>query len=616
MFLLFVSSFFSQLFPQSFNTTWIGGMFTSTKAFDVKLEGRFAYVVGWEDDFYGNYFGSFSIIDIQFPSSPNIISSIYINDAYGIDVSGNFAYIAESNAGLTIYDISNPSSPILVGQRMLPSSAKDVKVIGNLAYVADEYAGLRIIDISNPSNPLEIGFFDSPGRSFDVEVRDTIAYLADTDGGFLCINISSPSSPILISEYPAEDVVVDIELKDNLAYYTDGYSGIKVLNISDPNNLELIGSLYMPYWCLGIKISEDYAYVAAWDNGGLRIVDISDSTNLQEVGFYETLGKSRDVDVDGPLAFIADWDGGGLQIINNNLINPLPNITINSPNGGEIYESGSQLNISWNSENLDSLTGINLDYSTDGGYSWHNIISNYQADSSNYDWTTPSSINSYNCLVRICTINTLTICDICDNTFSIIIPNNQITIGTPNGGEIWAVGSNENITWLSDAIANVRIELSLDNGVTWNEIVSSTPSTGIYIWTVPEVLSIQALVKISDFSDTSVFDISNSRFIIGLTTDVNNSNLEQLPERFYLHENYPNPFNPVTLIKYQLPFKSSVTLKIFDILGKEVETLVNEEKDAGYYQISFDASSLSSGIYLYTLQTENYFTTKKMILLK
>ena len=339
-----------------------------TKAFDVKVEGRFAYVVGWEQDYWGDYYGSFSIIDIQFPSSPNLISSIYINDAYGIDVSGNFAYIAESNSGLSIYNVSNPSFPILVGQRILPSSAKDVKVIGNLAYVAAEYAGLRIIDISNPSNPVEIGFFDSPGRSYDVEVRDTIAYLADTDGGFLCIDISNPSNPIFISGYLAEDVVVDIELKDNLAFYTDGYSGIKILNISDPNDLELVGSLYIPYWCLGIKISGDYAYVAAWDNGGLRIVDISDPVNMQEVGFYNTWGKSRDVDVIGPLAYIADWDGGGLQIINNNILNPLPVELVSfSANYND-----SNVDLSWITANELNNSGFDVERKTADG-EWNKI---------------------------------------------------------------------------------------------------------------------------------------------------------------------------------------------------------------------------------------------------
>ena len=510
IFLLFVSSFVSQLFPQSYNTSWIGSIYTPTKAFDVKLEGRFAYVVGWEDDFYGNYYGSFSIIDIQFPSSPNLISSIYINDAYGIDVSGNIAYIAESNAGLTIYDISNPSSPILVGQRILPSSAKDVKVIGNLAYVAAEYAGLRIIDISNPSNPVEIGFFDSPGRSFDVEVRDTFAYLADYTGGFFCIDISNPANPIVVNEYPASDAVIDIELKDSLAYYTDGYSGIKVLDISDPNNLELIDSLYIPYWCLGIKVSGDYAYVAAWDNGGLRIVDVSDPANMQEVGFYNTWGKSRDVDVIGPLAYIADWDGGGLQIINNNILNPLP---VELVSFSANYNDGC-VDLSWITATELNNSGFEVERQTETG-----------------DW----------------------------NVTTFIQGNGTTT-------ETHYYFFSDNIKGLNSSKLFYRL-------------------------------------KQIDFDGTSVY----SKVI---EMDVN------LPAKFQLEQNYPNPFNPVTVIKYQLPFNSSVTLKIFDILGKEVETLVNEEKNAGYYQISFDASSLSSGIYFYTLQTENYFTTKKMILLK
>lgn len=89
-----------------------------------------------------------------------------------------------------------------------------------------------------------------------------------------------------------------------------------------------------------------------------------------------------------------------------------------------------------------------------------------------------------------------------------------------------------------------------------------------------------------------------------------------IPTTFTLKQNYPNPFNPITIINYQLSSKSSVTLKVFDILGNEVETLVQEEKDAGYYQVSFDASSLSSGIYFYMLKADNFVQTRKMILLK
>ena len=87
-------------------------------------------------------------------------------------------------------------------------------------------------------------------------------------------------------------------------------------------------------------------------------------------------------------------------------------------------------------------------------------------------------------------------------------------------------------------------------------------------------------------------------------------------DRFYLYQNYPQPFNPSTKIKYQLPEVSTVTLKIYDVLGKEVATLVNETKSAGTYEVVFDATGLTSGIYFYTLNAGSFSETKKMILTK
>ena len=88
------------------------------------------------------------------------------------------------------------------------------------------------------------------------------------------------------------------------------------------------------------------------------------------------------------------------------------------------------------------------------------------------------------------------------------------------------------------------------------------------------------------------------------------------PDQFILNQNYPNPFNPSTKIIFQIPQKRLVTLLVFDVLGNEVATLVNEEKPIGYYEIDFNASSLPSGIYFYSLSSGNYLSTKKMILLK
>ena len=89
-----------------------------------------------------------------------------------------------------------------------------------------------------------------------------------------------------------------------------------------------------------------------------------------------------------------------------------------------------------------------------------------------------------------------------------------------------------------------------------------------------------------------------------------------LPASFKLEQNYPNPFNPTTIIKFGVPERSNVVLNIYDILGSEVTTLVSEEMDAGWYERSFNAISLSSGVYIYQLRAGEFIQTKKMILLR
>jgi len=91
---------------------------------------------------------------------------------------------------------------------------------------------------------------------------------------------------------------------------------------------------------------------------------------------------------------------------------------------------------------------------------------------------------------------------------------------------------------------------------------------------------------------------------------------QAVPEEYTLFQNYPNPFNPMTRINYTIPELSFVELKLYDVLGNEIATLVNEEKPVGNYEVEFNATRLPSGIYFYKLQTPNFTQTKKMILLK
>jgi len=89
-----------------------------------------------------------------------------------------------------------------------------------------------------------------------------------------------------------------------------------------------------------------------------------------------------------------------------------------------------------------------------------------------------------------------------------------------------------------------------------------------------------------------------------------------IPTSINLEQNYPNPFNPTTKIRYSIPEYSSVSLKVFNLLGEEIETLFNGEQSAGVYEATFDASQLTSGVYFYTLKTDNFISSKKMILVR
>jgi|GEM_PF-1388513 len=150
---------------------------------------------------------------------------------------------------------------------------------------------------------------------------------------------------------------------------------------------------------------------------------------------------------------------------------------------------------------------------------------------------------------------------------------------------------------------------SKDSGITWQEFNSGLPT-----------LDIQS-IGISTKGKTYAATQSAGVFVTENTTAVTQTT-NAIPSRYRLYQNYPNPFNPTTVISYQLSAVSFVTIKVYDVLGREVETLVNEKKAPGNYQASFNGSRLASGIYFYRMQagastsSATFVETKKLILLK
>jgi len=191
----------------------------------------------------------------------------------------------------------------------------------------------------------------------------------------------------------------------------------------------------------------------------------------------------------------------------------------------------------------------------------------------------------------------------------------NVTVLSPNGGQNWLALSQQNITWTSINIENIKIKYTTNNGTSWIDVISSTPAaSGTYTWSVPNTPSTKCKIRISDVTNSSIVSISNSAFSIIIPNGLENTS--EIPAEFKLSQNFPNPFNPATVINYQLPENSFVSLRVFDMIGNEVATLVNEEKQAGYHTVTFNVKNISTGVYFYQIKAGEFSATKKLILTK
>jgi subtilisin family serine protease len=175
---------------------------------------------------------------------------------------------------------------------------------------------------------------------------------------------------------------------------------------------------------------------------------------------------------------------------------------------------------------------------------------------------------------------------------------------------------------------SIKLFYSTNGGTTFSttpmvltNIIDSSSNSGSYTGTIPQQLTgtkVEFYISAVDTTNkprTAPYGAPQNlfNFYYGLLTNVK---ITPLPSMFELYQNYPNPFNPTTSISYQLPANTLVTLKVYDVLGRLVRTLVNDLQTAGTHSVTFDAGGLSSGVYFYHLKSGSFSAVKKLVLLK
>ncbi|MCD6067062.1 MAG: hypothetical protein K0S33_1888, partial [Bacteroidetes bacterium] len=179
---------------------------------------------------------------------------------------------------------------------------------------------------------------------------------------------------------------------------------------------------------------------------------------------------------------------------------------VTAPNGGEVWNVSTSQNITWNPASLYGPAFI--EYTTDNGVNW-NIVVASTPNTGTYAWTVPFTPSPQS-KIRISNVGNPSLNDVSNANYTIQIPTPVIT--APNGGETWYAGENRNITWTPSTFfsSTVNLEYSLDNGTTWVTIANNRPNNGSYAWTLPNINSASALIRVSNSTNTAYYDVSDA----------------------------------------------------------------------------------------------------------
>ena len=368
--------------------------------------------------------------------------------------------------------------------------------------------------------------------------------------------------------------------------------------------------------------SNGYIFIAAEDSGVYRSTNFGQDWMQVNDGFSNVFVMSLAVELNGDL-FAGAWGvyrstDNGENWIQCGTLNAAVDCFLFKPNGiilvgtgGGVYRSTDD-GETWthvsnglpNPSSIDviSLVSNNNDdvFAGTGGYGI------YRSTNNGDNWTEINNGLPSNEQIRSITINQA------QHLFA-GSSSNGVYCSTNNGDTWFSAGLSSTIVMsiimnsIEDIFAGVHLHgvyISEDNGTTWTEINSGLTNMFIRCLTV----DLEGFVYIGT-DGGGVYRSTIS------TTEVLNPDEKNFTS-YTLNQNYPNPFNPNTKISWQTPEGSWQTLKIYDVLGNEVSTLVDEYKPAGTYEVTWYAESLPSGVYFYQLKAENYIETKKMILLK
>ena len=280
----------------------IGSIDTDGRAWGVDIMGDYVFVA---DESNG-----VCVIDVSDPRRPELVATCETGDrADRIRIQGQHAYVADMDGGMRIIDISNPEEPFETEFVETDGPVQDVAVSGDFAYIGATRGGVHVADVSDPDNPELIGECNTPGAVIGTLVVGDLLYIADWEEGLCVIDVSDPQNPEVIGSEDTPGRAWQVRVLGDFAYVADGVSGLQIIDVSDPENPQLIGSIDTPDEAVGLYVIDSVVFITDQESG-LRLIDVSDPARPVELAVHDTPDEAHDVVVCDGIAYVVDEDSG------------------------------------------------------------------------------------------------------------------------------------------------------------------------------------------------------------------------------------------------------------------------------------------------------------------
>jgi len=547
------------------------------------------------------------VFDISDPTDPQLSGSHLANcESYELIVDGGNIFMVDGYCGFKVFEISisvpAPGNGSLnlgkatVNFTLLFSisaydEASNCALSGNYAYLTTSKAGFAILDVSDPENPTLLGSATTANNARDIAVSGNYAYIAVNVSGLSVFNISNPAAPAFVTRKNTLGSAFGVEIAGGYIYIANGSQGLFVMDISNPEDPSFASSYALDGFARDICIQGNYAYIAD-GYGGLRIMDISDPLSPTLKGTLTT-GNAWSVDVYDNYAYIADYSSG------------LVIADVSDPANPQVVGTSNESK---------SAQGV----ATDGNTA-------FVADGSNgllvFDVSDPSSptlkgyyrTNQSAQKAKLSGDNVF-VADGDDGLYIIEYSQDTAVLITSFTAELTSDNTAVRLSWdlaTDENFRSVRVLRAIENRNSPVEpvCISGTLPPHTKTWTDSEI-------EYGRTYNYSIEVLGEKAIYISYEVAV------KIPcSRLSLEQNFPNPFNPSTSIRFLLPSEEWVSLKIYSSSGRLVRKLYQGVLSSGQHTIRWDGKDnngkeMPSGVYLYKLQTKKRTLSKKMILIR